>query len=70
MALQHDVLATTRSLVMGYPMSLLYGVAYVCGGGIGLLCLARIVRLVREGPGSPQLDSAGAVDDVFKEPVA
>lgn len=69
-ARQHEVLATTKSLVMGYPMSLMYGVAYVTGGGIGLIGLARIVRLLREGPASRQLEHSAAADEVTKEAVA
>lgn len=69
-ALQHDVTSTTRSLVMGFPMSLIYGVAYVSGTGIGLISLARITRLWREGPASPQLDAAAGADGMAKEVVA
>lgn len=67
MALQHDILATTQSLVMGYPMSLLYGVAYVAGTGMGLLSVERIVRLLQQGPASRLLEPSEAAQDVVKE---
>lgn len=66
-ALQHDILATTRSLLVQYPMSLMYGVTYFCGGGMGLLSLARIVRLLREGPDSPALAPSAAAEEIVKE---
>jgi TRAP-type C4-dicarboxylate transport system permease small subunit len=69
-AAQHDVISTTQSLVMGFPMSLLYGVAYVLGTGIGLISLARIVRLLREGRTSEQLAQRAASDEVAREVVA
>ena len=69
-ARQHDIISSTRSLVMGFPMSLMYGVAYVCGTGIGLISLARIVQLLREGPASGQLEPASAAAEVAKEAVA
>lgn len=69
-AWQHDIISSTRSLVMGFPMSLMYGMAYVCGTGIGLISLARIVQLLREGPASGQLEPASAAAEVAKEAVA
>lgn len=62
-ALQHDIIATTRSLLMQYPMSLMYGVAYLSGGGMAVLSLGRILLLLREGPDSPELRRGDAVQE-------
>ncbi len=66
-AMQHDISATTRSLVMGFPMSLVYGSAYVCCGGMGIISLLRIVRLLREGPASTELDDEHTGAEVAAE---
>lgn len=66
-ALQHDISATTRSLVMGFPMSLLYGTAYVSCGGMGLLAALRIARLIRDGPESPVLAAERAANSIAPE---
>lgn len=66
-AAQHDISSTTRSLVMGFPMSLVYGSAYICCGGIGLISLMRIVLLVRDGPASAELDEGQAGAEVAAE---
>ncbi len=66
-ALQHDIIATTRSLLVQYPMSLLYGVAYLSCGGMAILSLVRIVRLMVEGPDSPALEPSAAAEVVVKE---
>jgi TRAP-type transport system small permease protein len=66
-ALQHDIIATTRSLLVQYPMSLLYGVAYLSGGGMAILSLARILLLVREGADSPALRQADSMQEAAKE---
>lgn len=47
---QHDISATTNSLVTGIPLIWMYGMGYVAGGGIGLLTLQRLVQLLRGGP--------------------
>lgn len=67
---QHDIISTTRSLVMGFPMSLLFGVAYVNGAGIGLIGVARIIRMLREGPGSHLLEPLSPSEEAAKEVVA
>lgn len=52
---QHDVSATSRSLVTGIPLIWVYGTGYVMSAGIGLLVAARIARLVRSsGRDDPQ----------------
>ena len=66
-AAQHDISATTRSLVMGFSMSLVYGSAYVCCGGIGMVSLVRIGRLLREGPASAELDDGQAGVEIAAE---
>jgi len=66
-ALQHDIISTTRSLLVQYPMSLLYGVAYLSGGGMALLSLVRIVRLLREGPTSGALAPRDSEPPVTRE---
>lgn len=66
-ALQHDIIATTRSLLVQYPMSLLYGVAYLSGGGMAVLSLGRVLLLLREGPDSPALRPGNAVQEAVKE---
>ena len=49
-AQQHEVSATTTSLVAGIPMIWMYGMGYVAGVGIGALALLRLVRALRRGP--------------------
>jgi TRAP-type C4-dicarboxylate transport system permease small subunit len=43
---QHDVSASTLSMVVGMPMIWLYGVGYVLSVGIGLLTLIHFVQLL------------------------
>ena len=47
---QHEISATTTSLVAGIPLIWVYGMGYVAGGGIALLSLVRLVRLAAGGP--------------------
>lgn len=49
-AQQHEVSATTSSLVAGIPMIWMYGMGYVAGAGIAGLALLRLLRLLRRGP--------------------
>jgi len=53
-AQQHDISATTTSLVAGIPLIWMYGMGYVAGAGIGALALLRLVRLLRGGPAALQ----------------
>lgn len=47
---QHAVSVSTHSLVTGMPLIWMYGMGYVAGGGIGLLSLHQLLRLLRNGP--------------------
>lgn len=49
-AQQHEISATTTSLVAGIPLIWMYGMGYVAGGGIAALALLRLVRLLHGGP--------------------
>jgi TRAP-type C4-dicarboxylate transport system permease small subunit len=43
---QHEVSASTLSMVVGMPMIWLYGVGYVVSIGIGLLTVIHLIRLL------------------------
>ena len=43
---QHEVSASTLSMVVGMPMIWLYGVGYVVSIGIGLLTVIHLIRLI------------------------
>lgn len=47
---QHAVSLSTTSLVAGIPLIWMYGMGYVAGGGIGLLSLHKLLRLLAGGP--------------------
>lgn len=49
---QHEVSLSTNSLVAGIPLIWMYGMGYVAGGGIGLLSLHKLLRLLAGGPRS------------------
>ena len=49
-AQQHEISATTKSLVAGIPMIWMYGMGYFAGAGIAALALLRLLRAVRRGP--------------------
>lgn len=49
-AQQHEVSATTTSLIAGIPLIWMYGMGYVAGAGIAGLSLLRLLRLLRAGP--------------------
>ena len=60
---QHDISATTTSLVTGIPLIWMYGMGYVAGGCIGLMSIQRLVQLVRSGPAALRaLPAAGPVE--------
>lgn len=61
---QHEISATTTSLVAGIPLIWVYGMGYVAGAGIALLSMARLVRLVAGGPASLQVPAAPAQEAV------
>jgi TRAP-type C4-dicarboxylate transport system permease small subunit len=44
---QHGINATTRSPVMEIPMSWVYGIGYITSVAMGLIILAKLVRLAR-----------------------
>ena len=44
---QHGINATTRSPVMEIPMSWVYGIGYVTSIAMGLMILAKLIRLAR-----------------------
>jgi TRAP-type C4-dicarboxylate transport system permease small subunit len=44
---QHGINATTRSPVMEIPMSWVYGIGYVTSTAMGLIILAKLVRLAK-----------------------
>ncbi|RCW76326.1 TRAP transporter small permease [Pseudorhodoferax soli] len=43
--LQHDIIAGNASPVAQWSMLWVYGVSYLTGGAIGLICLSNLVRL-------------------------
>lgn len=43
---QHEVNATTRSLITGMPLIWVFGIGYVASAGIGVLSLHKIWRIV------------------------
>lgn len=45
--LQHDIIAGNASPVAQISMLWVYGVSYVTGAGIALICLSNLVRLAR-----------------------
>ena len=55
-AQQHEISATTASLVTGLPLIWMYGMGYVAGAGIGALALLRLVRLAMKGPRAMQAE--------------
>jgi TRAP-type C4-dicarboxylate transport system permease small subunit len=55
--LQHDILASNSSPVAQISMIWVYGVSYVTGVGIALICIANLVRLV-----TGQVDEAELID--------
>ncbi len=44
---QHGINATTRSPVMEIPMSWVYGIGYITSTAMGLIILAKLVRLAK-----------------------
>lgn len=50
---QHEVNASNRSLSTGMSMIWVYGVGYVCAGGIGLVTVWRLGRCLRALGGEP-----------------
>jgi TRAP-type C4-dicarboxylate transport system permease small subunit len=44
---QHGINATTRSPVMELPMSWVYGIGYITSIAMGLMILAKLVRLAK-----------------------
>jgi len=58
---QHEVNATTRSLVMGLPMSWVFGVGYITSIGIALVNLRNLGSLIRgQAPGLGAADHAAS----------
>lgn len=57
---QHDISATTYSLVTGIPLSWMYGMGYVAGIGIGLQSLHRLIGLLRGGPAAARRAATAA----------
>jgi len=43
--LQHDIIAGNASPVAQWSMLWVYGVSYLTGGAIGLICLSNLIRL-------------------------
>ena len=60
MVRQHPINAANIGLVTGVPLSLVYGVAYLCAVSIGAMALCNVVRLCRGRPmafgSSPHLE--------------
>lgn len=63
-AQQHDISATTTSLVAGIPLIWMYGMGYVVGVGIAGLALLRLLRLLRGGPGAAPAPATAAAEVV------
>lgn len=63
-AQQHEVSATTMSLVAGIPMIWMYGMGYVAGAGIAALALLRTWRLLRRGPAAMRVVADAAVEAI------
>jgi TRAP-type C4-dicarboxylate transport system permease small subunit len=53
--LQHDIIAGNASPVAQWSMLWVYGVSYLTGGAIGLICLSNLVRLFAGKVGDDEL---------------
>lgn len=53
--LQHDIIAGNASPVAQLSMVWVYGVSYLTGGAIGLICLSNLVRLIAGQVGDDEL---------------
>ena len=53
--LQHDIIAGNASPVALWSMLWVYGVSYLTGGAIGLICLSNLVRLFAGKVGDDEL---------------
>jgi len=63
---QHSINATTAAPVTGLPMSWIFGLGYVVGGGIGLIALHDLWRIAR---GEMRDDELVQVRETEEEPV-
>ncbi len=63
-AQQHEISATTTSLVAGIPLIWMYGMGYVAGAGIAGLALLRFVRLLHRGPRAMQASAVSTAEVV------
>ena len=64
---QHSINATTAAPVTGLPMSWIFGLGYVVGGGIGLVALHDLWRIAR---GRIRDDELVQVRESEEEPLA
>lgn len=64
---QHQVNATTRSLVTGMPLIWVFGVGYVVSIGIGVLGVARLWRMLRGEVPDRQLFGVASADDLRRD---
>ena len=61
---QHEVNATTQSLVTGMPMSWVFGVGYVTSVGIGVLCMHKIWRIATGRATDHDIFGSAVIDEV------